>query len=93
MSRKKKTLIVTITAVTCTVLLALLAWLAVIVLQTGQFGVTTETEVGTDHRIYATKVIEISEYDAAGQLISQQLINRDPTTSERALFNSATPKE
>lgn len=93
MSRKKKTLIVTITAVTCTVLLALLAWLAVIVLQTGQFGVTTETEVETDHRIYATKVIEISEYDATGQLISQQFINRDPTTSERALFHSATPEE
>lgn len=93
MSRKKKTIIVTITAVACAVMLALLAWLAVIVLQTGQSDSTTITEIGTDHRIYATKVIEISEYDAAGRRTSQQLINRDPTTSERALFHSATPEE
>ena len=93
MTRKKKTIIVTVTAVICAVLLGLLAWIAVVVLQTGQFGTTTTTEIGTDHRIYATKVIEISEYDAAGRRISQQLLNRDPTTSERALFHSATPEE
>ena len=93
MSRKKKTIIVTITAVVCTALLVLLALLAGIVLQTGQSDRTRITEIGTDHRIYATKVIEISEYDAAGRRTSQQLLNRDPTTSERALFNSATPEE
>lgn len=93
MTQKKKTIIVTITAVICAVLLGLLAWIAVVVLQTGQFGTTTTTELGTDHQIYATKVIEISEYDAAGRRISQQLLNRDPTTSERALFHSAIPEE
>lgn len=93
MSRKKRTILVTVTAATCTVLLGLLAWLAVLVLQTGPLGTSTTTELGTEHQIYATKVIEICEYDASGQLISRQLLNRDPTTSEWALFRSAASDE
>ena len=57
MTRKKKTIIVTVTAVICAVLLGLLAWIAVVILQTGQFGTTTTTEIVTDHTIYYTKVI------------------------------------
>ena len=86
-SRKRKAIII-VTAILCSLILTFLAMTAVYTIQNTPEDTTIVQELGTEHRVYPTKTIQIVDTQN-GRVISVQNLNRDTTPEEKALIRQA----
>lgn len=88
MSSRKRKAIIIVTATLCSLILAFLAVMAVYIIQNAPEETTIVQELGTEHRVYPTKTIQIVDIEN-GRIVSVQNLNRDATPEEKALIRQA----